>query len=405
MRRTAFAFVAGAVAMILLAGCTASDDPPETNDAPPSDMPEDVFTPVLVSTLETPRAVLATDGRVHVAYELFVNNVTTQTATVESIDVLDGDGESLLRLDEDEVEASTHSTGTGLPGRILEPGQSALMWLDVVVDSMDEVPTSLSHSIGFGFDPGAPPVITTEMTERVATTEVDLSAPVEIGPPLEGDNWMNGNGCCGVSAHRSAVNPINGTYHVPERYAIDYVRLDADGAFISGPVDELESYAYFGANIIAVGDGPIISMRDDLPEQEPGADPTGLALDEYGGNHIVQDLGDGVYAFYAHLQPGNPQGLEVGQDLKKGETIALLGNTGNTDSPHLHFHLMDSPSPLASNGLPFVYDSFELVGAVTADDLATNLPHGGPFAIDATDSGTRTGQYPLELTVMDYPED
>jgi len=39
-----------------------------------------------------------------------------------------------------------------------------------------------------------------------------------------------------------------------------------------------------------------------------------------------------------------------------GDQVGRLGNSGNTDSPHLHFHVMDSPNPLASNGLPFVLE-------------------------------------------------
>ena len=32
-------------------------------------------------------------------------------------------------------------------------------------------------------------------------------------------------------------------------------------------------------------------------------------------------------------------------------------------APHLHFHVMDSPSPLASNGLPYAIDAFTVTGA------------------------------------------
>jgi hypothetical protein len=39
--------------------------------------------------------------------------------------------------------------------------------------------------------------------------------------------------------------------------------------------------------------------------------------------------------------------------------LGLLGNSGNTDAPHLHFHVMDGPAPLASNGLPYEFASFE----------------------------------------------
>ncbi len=416
MTRRPLLLIPVAAAALLLAACTPGSAPvpatePVSDDSTPSSgdgttdattASDDPFTPVIARVLSTPRPVPATDGLVHLAYELYLSNVTTQTATIESIDVLDGKGQSLERLDGDEVVPWVHVSGTTEPGRVIGPGQGALVWLDVTVDSMDDVPAKLAHDVTFGFDPAAPPVITPEMTERLASTEVDREAPVVIAPPLRGDGWLNGNSCCAVTPHRGAVNPIGGSYHAPERYAIDYVQLDSAGSFVTGPVDELSSYPYFGADILAVGDGPIVSMRFDLPEQKPGANPTGLTVDEYGGNHVVQQLGDGVYAFYAHLQPGNPAGVEVGQRLSTGDVIGLLGNTGNTDSPHLHFHLMDSPSPLGSNGVPFVFDDFRLAGEITADDLFANLSAGGPFQLATGDRGERHDLYPLWLTVTDY---
>ncbi|MDN3494866.1 M23 family metallopeptidase [Planococcus sp. APC 4015] len=405
MIRPAARLLIATLATLSLAGCTAAavSSPSPSSTSPVAGTPVDDFTPVLASTISIPRALPATDDRVHIAYELHLSNVTTQTATIESIDVLDDSGQSLERLDGDDVTPWVHVAGTTSPGRTIGPGQGALVWLDVVVDSMDDVPSSLTHDVSFAFEPGALPIITDEMTERLATTEVDTSGPVSISPPLVGAGWLNGNSCCAVTPHRGAVNPINGEYHAPERYAIDYVQLDENGSFLTGPADELDSYPYFGSDIVAVGDGPIVSMRFDLPEQTPGGNPSGLTLDEYGGNHIVQDLGDGVYAFYAHLQTGNPLDVEVGQQLVKGETIGLLGNTGNTDAPHLHFHLMDSPSPLGSNGIPFVYDSFELEGSITAADLDAKIAAGGPFDIDAAGAGSEADLYPMWLTVTSYP--
>jgi Peptidase family M23 len=78
-------------------------------------------------------------------------------------------------------------------------------------------------------------------------------------------------------------------------------------------------------------------------------------LDQYGGNHIVQDIGDGNHAFYAHLKPGSIR-VKVGDRLTTGQTIASVGNSGNTRAPHLHFHLMRTPDPLMSNGLLFIFD-------------------------------------------------
>ena len=91
-------------------------------------------------------------------------------------------------------------------------------------------------------------------------------------------------------------------------------------------------------------------MLDGLPEQIPSQTPTGLPLEQYGGNHIVQDIGDGNYAFYAHLKTGSLK-VKVGDQLTTGQVIAALGNTGNSDAPHLHFHVMSTPDPLRSDGL------------------------------------------------------
>ncbi|PRC56630.1 peptidase M23, partial [Mycobacterium sp. ITM-2017-0098] len=85
--------------------------------------------------------------------------------------------------------------------------------------------------------------------------------------------------------------------------------------------------------------------------QVPGTAPTGLTLEQYGGNHIVQDLGNGNYAFYAHLQTGSVT-VTPGDQLTTGQAIGKLGNSGNTDAPHLHFHIMSTPDPLRSDGLP-----------------------------------------------------
>jgi hypothetical protein len=42
---------------------------------------------------------------------------------------------------------------------------------------------------------------------------------------------------------------------------------------------------------------------------------------------------------------------------------STVGNSGNSQAPHLHLQLMNAPSGLASNGIPYVFDAF-LVTAV-----------------------------------------
>jgi murein DD-endopeptidase MepM/ murein hydrolase activator NlpD len=103
----------------------------------------------------------------------------------------------------------------------------------------------------------------------------------------------------------------------------------------------------------------VVATRDDQPEQTPGQLSKGLALNDFGGNYVVLKIADGTYAYYAHLQKGS-EGVHVksGERVSKGQVVGKLGNTGNTDAPHLHFMLIDDKAPLTSHALPFEIGSF-----------------------------------------------
>ena len=167
------------------------------------------------------------------------------------------------------------------------------------------MPGELTHTVGITVPKPQPPLLPATMTETVGQVTVQTRKPVVIAPPLDGPNWLDGNSCCDMTAHRMAMNPLNGQLWAAERFAIDYVQLGPGGRMFAGDKTKPESYPYFGADIHAVADGPVVAVLDGLPEQVPGKSPTGLPLDQYGGNHIVQDIGDGNYAFYAHLKTGS----------------------------------------------------------------------------------------------------
>lgn len=402
-----------ASALLLSLGLTACTAPVPEPTATESTVPSpeatggpvgEVFTPLIAYDLGGPEPAPSTDGRIHLAYELMLTNVLSQPARLDAIEVLGGD-RTLLTLTGDELNAWIRLVGGPPAQRTVGDGQSMLVWLDVVVDTADEVPAQLTHRVSFHYDQAIPGVVENDMTQDIAWVDVRDSDPIVIGPPLVGPGWLNGNGCCTLTAHRGATNSVNGSMWAPERFAIDYVQLTDEGRFFTGNRTDLDAYAFYGADIIAVGDGPIVSMRSDLADQVPGANPVGLPIDAYGGNYIVQDLGGGHYAFYAHLQPGNPLGVQVGQQLKRGEVIGKLGNSGNSDAPHLHFHIMDSPLPLGSTGLPFLIDSFELAGRIASQAaLDAAYEQGGPWVLDTANAGQRSNESPLVLDVMSYPD-
>ena len=88
-------------------------------------------------------------------------------------------------------------------------------------------------------------------------------------------------------------------------------------------------------------------------------------MDTVGGNHVILNIGGGTFAFYAHLQPGSLK-VKAGDKVRRGQVIGLVGNSGNSTEPHLHFHVGDANSPLGCEGLPYALDTFEVQGRIGA---------------------------------------
>jgi murein DD-endopeptidase MepM/ murein hydrolase activator NlpD len=116
---------------------------------------------------------------------------------------------------------------------------------------------------------------------------------------------------------------------------------------------------------------------------------------DYGGNEVVLEIAPGVYAFYAHLQPGSIR-VQIGETVTTGQVLGLLGNTGNSTGPHLHFQLADGPDILTATSLPFVLDQYTLVGSIAPESTASDVRVTGTPAL-------QTATLPLDLTVADFP--
>jgi hypothetical protein len=269
--------------------------------------------------------------------------------------------------------------------------------MDVTFGATDELPRKLTHRLTVHARTGASTVPVFES----CPTDVSRRHAVVISPPLQGDRWVVGNGCCDtITPHRGALVPVNGGLHVSQRFAIDFVQLQPDGRLYTGPSHDVSSYPYFGVPVLSVADGVVVNRMDDQPEQVPLKPVVDVTAENAGGNFLVVDIGHGNYAFYAHMQPGSLR-ARLGDRVKLGQVLGLLGNSGNTDAPHLHFHMMDGPAPLGSNGLPYEFTSFEGQGVASSLDP---MMAGKAAPIDgAALAGPHSGQLPLNLQVISFP--
>jgi len=118
---------------------------------------------------------------------------------------------------------------------------------------------------------------------------------------------------------------------------------------------------------------------------------------------VILRLGPRTFAGYAHLVPGSVR-VERGERVREGEVLGLLGNSGNSDGPHLHFQLMNRRSLLVADGLPATFKRFELNGRVTSlEALAEANETQAPVPIDRTETGPRRRVGLTGLELLTFP--
>jgi hypothetical protein len=319
--------------------------------------------------------VKGTDGRIHLAYELLFTNVVADAVRIESVEVIDPDEEDapvgedrVFAIDGTDVTSrmrifSATSTLDGANySALLPPGQSGLMYVDLTFEDRRDIPRRLAHRVTLSQDVSGQP----ESTAIGGLAKLSRIEAVVVRPPLRGDRWIDGDGCCAIiGPHRFTLLPLNGSLWPAQRFAIDFVQLDEQGRLFEGDPQDLDNWPYFGVDVLAATRGRVIEVVDDLPDQVPGQLPPGITIDEASGNHVIIDMGDGRFALYANMSPGSIV-VEEGQFVRAGEKLGRLGNSGDTDAPHLHFQIMNGPGDLDSVGLPFVSTAWRFRGVLSA---------------------------------------
>ena len=373
---------------------------------------EDTFTPLTASFVGgNTAAVKGTDGHYYVVYELLLTNTRAVPATLEAVEVLDAaDSTTIIRSEgEDLVDLMRTLDAQPAEDASLPPNESRMVYLAVSFDSEEEVPEALNNRIEAMAAAGPGASEPSSIQYGVGTLELAGRTPPVFSPPLEGEGWLSVNGCCEPDGvHRSAVLEVNGSLYDSQRFAIDWMRLNEDGQIVVGDPSENENYVNYGAKVMAAADGVVLDMLDELEDNVPGQlpDPNSITLKNVDGNHVVIDHGNGLYSFYAHLQRGSVE-VEVGDEVQAGDQVGLLGNTGNSSAPHLHFHIIAGPSPVGSDGLPYVLDSFLLAGVADGSeaqfDAALSEGEASFPSRSELDPVEHENELPLDNTILNFP--
>jgi hypothetical protein len=377
------------VLSLVLAANTHAGEPRAFEPAPIREAPE-----LEITVPEAPH-LLRAGGKRWLCYELYITNMKDAAFTLQRVKVLAADGAQLLDAQGDDLARALQLAGKiGLSHEKPAPinrGERVVFYVWVELPEDAPIPKSVRHELEFAAAKGD-----AVFTLRAAETPVLPEGRV-IAPPLRGENWFAANGPSNFSHHRRGIITLDGLARVPQRYAIDWSKIDQEGNDFHGDPEVNASYYCYGQEALAVADGVVSGFHDGIPEGKPHkvSRAVPITFETVAGNYVILDIGEGAFAFYAHLQPGKIR-VKLGDRVKTGDVIGLVGTSGNSTQPHLHFHLCDRNSPLACQGLPYTIQSLMVPGL--ADDKA---PHGVNWLASPLE---RHGEMPLENDIISFPK-
>jgi hypothetical protein len=303
---------------------------------------------------------------------------------LHTVDVIDGDRldagplatfagrglANIIRLD--------GSDGNAASTALIPAGGTLVLFLEVAIPEQKAVPARLAHRLAIGDG-----VVTT------AAIPVPRRVLKVLGRPVTGAGWVaaDGPGSDPDNHHRRGLFIIDGALTDSRRLAIDW-KIVEGGRFYRGDKHAAASHFAYNKPLLAIGDAMVVRAEDGHPDNPAGhgadfhpAEPVTIA--NVGGNHVVLDLGGGQYAHYFHMKRGSVR-VRPGERVRKGQTIGMIGSSGDAREPHVHLEITDTSSTLTGEGIPYVIDSYTVTQSRT----------GG--------IGARTRQLPLDGMVSDF---
>jgi len=210
--------------------------------------------------------------------------------------------------------------------------------------------------------------------QRKAVSDVFIDCPADFaGDSLTVEVQYQSGGVMKSERTTSPLNrvegfsgrlPFEGTWYVAsehsyqdphkrfaaEAFAYDFIQIGANGKSYQREGLRNSDYYAYGKKVLATKDGKVVFVQTAIAENEPGKTNVNMP----GGNVVVIDHGDNQFSYYAHLRP-NTIMVREGAQVRAGDVLGEVGNSGDSLEPQLHFHVMNHASPDQADGIPAVF--------------------------------------------------
>ncbi|MHB1327835.1 MAG: M23 family metallopeptidase [Gemmatimonadales bacterium] len=356
--------------------------------------PVDVVVPILT-------APVTALGRTHWVYELHLTNQGTSPLVLHEVGVENASGVAIDSWSETALASRFQVTGSApgprAPSAIIPAGRRGVVFVWLSPKDPAAVGNTLVHRLVFSSGEGtvrdtllAPPV-------ALARSEVE-----RIALPVRGGPWVMLRGPSNTSGHRLGLVTVGGTTRVPQRFAIDFAKFGTDGRLFGADSTRNEAWYGYADSVFSATDGQVVLVRDGIGDNVPlsGRMATEIDAKTAPGNLVSIGFGDGRFASYSHLKAGSIR-VKQGDRVTRGQLLGLVGNSGNSGGPHLHFQISAAAEVLFGEGLPFAFEEFRLLGRLNSMGSAVA---GRPWTPNpAQPSRDVRGEIPLENMVISVP--
>ena len=163
---------------------------------------------------------------------------------------------------------------------------------------------------------------------------------------------------------------FNGKYtHQDEwQHAWDFVIYDEAGKEYKGEGTQLSDFYCYEKSILAPADGTVIEIIDSVNDNSVGE----TNLKNNWGNSVVIQHATGLYSQMSHIKKGSFK-VTKGMFVKKGQIVAIVGNSGRSPSPHLHFQFQASPL-VGSKTLKYHFQNYLVNTKTTVAYINSGIP-------------------------------
>ncbi|MFE5902150.1 M23 family metallopeptidase [Streptomyces sp. NPDC056488] len=407
----------GLATAVLAAGLLTAATAPGHGTGAAAPDPGPRFTPLTAAVMTEPTRFDATDGKTHLSYELLTTSALPGSARVrlDRVEVLDVRTHRVVgSLSGRALAGAANPVGDPLPGAdgytpppppptptVIPGSQQWVIWLDLALDRGQRVPRVLEHRLSGAVLTGSG---SSPFEETVQVTPTDRTEPLNLDAPVRPGTWYSSESCCGNTHHRRGLAPIDGRFYVPQRFAIDWYRVGERGRTWEGDPARLTSYLSYRQPVVAAAGGRVVEVQDEIPDNVPPVAPPIPPIGETVGNHVTVEVAPGRYLLYAHLTPGSIE-VREGDRVEPGRVLGLIGNSGNSTTPHLHFQVMTTPEFFPTDSPPFTFREFRVIGRVAPriwDDNLGLQPTGVLPITPSPNEGLHRARYPLDREVLKF---